>query len=81
MRLNKILDLKDFLFLVLDHLVDFSLILLGELLHLVSGMSRVVFGDDAAFFFGVDKLVGVAAGVADGDFSGFGECLDLADHS
>src|SRR5437660_741956 len=62
------LDLQYFLLLVLDDLVDFAFVLLGEFLHLLTGVTGVVFGDHAAFFFGIDDLVGIAAGVADGDF-------------
>src|SRR5437764_3655567 len=64
--------------LVLDQVIDLGFVLLREFLDLLFALLGFVFGDDAAFFFGLQDFVGIAAGVADGDFGVLGETLGLA---
>src|SRR5437868_156747 len=71
------LNLKNLVPFFLDQLLDLRLVLLGQLLHLFFAVDVVVFGNHAALLFGVQDLVRITAGVADGDFRGFGERLAL----
>src|SRR5687768_2754958 len=72
-------DLEDFLFFGGHGGLDVGDTVVGDLLHLLESTLEIVFGD-GLFFFGLfEHLVGVAAGVADGDFGVFTPGFGLLD--
>src|SRR4051812_10332602 len=71
---------RDFLRLLVGHVVDPVLVLFQQRLHVFLALVALVFGHFTALFGGVEVLVAVAADVAAGDPARLGRLLDALDH-